>query len=170
MDRLKTSLTVHTVYGQSAVPSPWSSLYPMVLPHFLIQKTIKNWDLFEDSKAQGGCIMKERDFGSKKIKNYKQHLPRESPFGSNYAPGRITWKNGASSNASQARQNKLQHPSGLEDCTWRPGIYYTTTFSLGKMFNREKMFYHPLMSMYALRHLATGQLPQVLPHDIVISW
>ena len=51
-----------------------------------------------------------------------------------------------------------------------PGIYFTTTFSLYKMFSREKILYHPLMSKYAMRHLATGQLPRVLPHDIVISW
>ena len=58
----------------------------------------------------------------------------------------------------------------VEDGTWNPGIYFTTTFSLYKMFSREKMLYHPLMSKYAMRHLATGQLPHVLPHDIVISW
>ena len=58
----------------------------------------------------------------------------------------------------------------FEDGTWNPGIYFTTTFSLFKMFNREKMLYHPLMSKYTMRHLATGQLPRVLPHDIVISW
>ena len=58
----------------------------------------------------------------------------------------------------------------VEDGTWNPGIYFTMTFSLFKMFNREKMFYHPLMSKYAMRHLATGQLPRALSHDIVISW
>ena len=58
----------------------------------------------------------------------------------------------------------------FEDGTWNPGIYFTTTFSLFKMFNREKMLYHPLMSKYAMRHLATGQLPRALSHDIVISW
>ena len=58
----------------------------------------------------------------------------------------------------------------VEDGTWNPGIYFTTTFSLYKMFSREKMLYHPLMSKYAMRHLATGQLPRALSHDIVISW
>ena len=46
----------------------------------------------------------------------------------------------------------------LEDGTWNPGIYFTTTFRLYKMFNREKMLYHPLMSKYAMRHLETGHL------------
>ena len=37
----------------------------------------------------------------------------------------------------------------FEDGTWKLGIYFTTTFRLYKMFNREKMLYHPLMSKYA---------------------
>ena len=45
-----------------------------------------------------------------------------------------------------------------------------STLRLARMFNREKMFYHPLMSMYTLRHQTAGPLPQVLPLDIVISW
>ena len=34
----------------------------------------------------------------------------------------------------------------------------------------EKVLYHPMVSYYALRHLATGQLPCALSPDIVISW
>ena len=58
----------------------------------------------------------------------------------------------------------------FEDCTWKPRdlLYYLTLRSI-IMYIREKVLYHPLVSIYTLRHQTTGPLPQVLPLDIVIS-
>ena len=63
---------------------------------------------------------------------------------------------------------RIQIRVGLRTVPGNQGFIILATFSSNKKHNREKILYHPLMSIYTLRHHTTGQLPRVQPHDIVI--
>ena len=61
--------------------------------------------------------------------------------------------------ASKFNRNFDEKTAGFEDCTWKPRdlLYYLTLRSI-IMYIREKVLYHPLVSIYTLRHLAAGHL------------
>ena len=86
----------------------------------------------------------------------------EKTFHRHRAQQCITWYTAVSIEKS------INNDFSMRTVPGNQGFIILATFSSNKKHNREKILYHPLMSIYTLRHHTTGQLPRVQPHDIVI--